>query len=193
MRARIWKNSLAIKILKAVGIAGAAVVAATSPYFGLGLIRGAKKRYNKKTWREFYQSLNYLNRRGYVKFLETLGEKINVEITNKGKTVLELVDIGSMRLARNQKWDGKWRIVIFDIPNTKSYQRSAFTRKLRDLGFIMVQKSVWAYPFECYKEIMVLRKFFEIEKCVTYLEALGIEDEVHWRGQFNLKRQGSQS
>lgn len=186
MRARIKKNSLAIKILKAIGIAGMATIAATSPFFGLDLIKGVKKRYDKETWRKFYQSLNYLNRRGHVKLLGTVDGKINVEITDKGKTILKLVDIDSMRLTRNQKWDGKWRIVIFDVPNIKSYRRSAFAQKLKELGFIMVQKSVWAYPFECHKEIMILRKFYEVEPYVTYLEGTEVEDEINWRGRFNL-------
>ena len=51
----------------------------------------------------------------------------------------------------------------------------------------MVQKSVWAYPYECYQEIQIARKFFEIEKHVSYLEAVNIEDELDWRGKFNLE------
>jgi len=187
MRIRVKKNSLAIRILKAIGIAGMVAIVATSPHFGLGLIGGIRKRYNKETWRKFYQSLYYLNRRGHVKFLGTTDGKINVEITDNGKTILELISIDSMQLTRNQEWDGKWRIVIFDIPNAKSCRRTAFAGKLRELGFIMIQRSVWAYPFECHKEIMILRKFYEVEPYVTYLEGIEVEDELKWRGKFNLK------
>jgi hypothetical protein len=188
MRTKVKKNSLAIKILKVIGVAGMIAIAAASPYFGLGLIRGVRRRYDKKTWRKFYQSLYYLNRRGHVNFLGTTADgEINVEITEKGKTILGLVDIDSMKLARSPKWDGKWRIVIFDVPNTKNRQRTAFAGKLRELGFIMVQKSVWAYPFECRKEVMILRKFYEVEPYVTYLEGIEVEDEFNWRGKFNLK------
>ena len=168
---------------------GLVAVAATSPYFGLNLMRGLKKHYAKKTWRKFYHSLNYLDRRGYVKILGVKNDKIEIKITRKGESVLELVDIDSMKLPRDQQWDGKWKVVIFDVPNNKNHCRSAFTDKLKELGFVMVQKSVWAYPLECYKEIMILRKFYEIEKYVTYFEAVEIEDELHWRGKFNLKYQ----
>ena len=73
MRVRCKKNSLAIKILKGIALGGLVAVAATSPYFGLGLIRGFKANYDKKTWRKFYASLDYLNRRGYVKILKADG------------------------------------------------------------------------------------------------------------------------
>jgi phenylacetic acid degradation operon negative regulatory protein len=97
------------------------------------------------------------------------------------------VDIDSMKLRKYQKWDEKWRIIIFDVPNRKSKNRHAFTEKLKELGFVMIQKSVWAYPFECYKEVAILRKFYEIERYLSYFEAVEIEDEAEWRRRFNLK------
>lgn len=41
-------------------------------------------------------------------------------------------------------WDGKWRIVVFDIPEDKKVVRNLFRRKLKKWGFVQWQKSVWA-------------------------------------------------
>lgn len=185
----IKKKSMAIKVLKAIALGGLAVVAATSPYFGLSLIRGFKKRGDRQEWKKFYASLDYLNRRGYVQLLERDGHKIKVKITRKGEDVVKNFDIDELILKKQEKWDDKWRVIIFDVPVSKSHNRRAFTDKIKELGFVMIQKSVWAYPYECYQELMLLRKFYGVEKFVSYFEAIEIEDEREWRGRFNLANQ----
>ena len=185
------KDSIAIKILKGVAMAGLVVVAASNPYFGLNLIKGFKMRSDKKAWRKFYRSLNYLDRRGYVKILDRGDDGTRVKITRAGEEVTKELDMDSMVLKRADQWDGKWRVIIFDVPVSKSKNRKAFTERIKELGLIMVQKSVWAYPYECYEELMVLRKFYGIAKYVTYFEAVEVEDEIEWRWRFNLKAQSA--
>ncbi len=50
-------------------------------------------------------------------------------------------------------WDGKWRIVMFDIPQTHERQRYLFRAKLKMLGFQMIQKSVFVIPYPCEEEL----------------------------------------
>ena len=180
------KNSLAGQILKGVAMAGLFVVAASSPYFALGLIKGLKNYENKEKWRKFYRSLNYLDRRGYIHLKERKSGDMEAKLTRQGEVTIERFNFDNLKLSPPGKWDGKWRLVIFDVPHFKHKNRLALSHKLKELGFIMIQKSVWAYPFECYKEMAIVRQVYEVEKYVTYLEAVEIEDEFHWRGRFNL-------
>lgn len=46
----------------------------------------------------------------------------------------------------NRRWDGNWRIVFFDIPETQSAVRKRLDRGLRRLGFGYLQDSVWVSP-----------------------------------------------
>ncbi len=176
-----------MRIIKGVALAGLVVVAASSPYFGLSLIKGLRRANDRKAWQKFYNSLNYLNRRGYVRILGRSHGSIKVKITKSGEAVVEELDIDSMVLKKPARWDGKWRVIIFDVPVSKNRNRLAFSERIKELGFIMVQKSVWAYPYECYDELMILRKFYGIEKYVSYFEAVEVEDELDWRGRFNLR------
>lgn len=44
-------------------------------------------------------------------------------------------------------WDGKWRIVIFDIPEKQRPNRWSLRHKLKDLGFGNLQKSAFISPY----------------------------------------------
>lgn len=43
-------------------------------------------------------------------------------------------------------WDGKWRLVLFDVPQVRSSQRTQLRRYLRSKGFGYLQNSVWVSP-----------------------------------------------
>jgi phenylacetic acid degradation operon negative regulatory protein len=43
-------------------------------------------------------------------------------------------------------WDGKWRLVIFDVPTCQNTQRERLRRYLRSKAFGYLQNSVWITP-----------------------------------------------
>ena len=72
-----------------------------------------------------------------------LGEKRN---SRKEKALLNLKD-------KTDKWDGKWRVVIFDIPEVNKRIRQALRETLKVLGFWPLQKSVWISKKNYTKEL----------------------------------------
>jgi DNA-binding transcriptional regulator PaaX len=46
----------------------------------------------------------------------------------------------------SRKWDGRWRLVLFDIPVARNTQRAQLRSYLRNQGFGCLQKSVWITP-----------------------------------------------
>jgi len=179
-RFRVHKDSVALRILKGVAITGMVAFAATSPYFGVNLLKALARR-------KFKKSITYLKSRGYVRILSEFPDGMRVEITREGKRIVKQVDIAELVLPTPKTWDKKWRVIIFDVPNWKSKNRAAFREKIKELGFRLVQKSVWVYPHECREQIMILRKFYDIEKYVTYLEATHSEDEDAWLQNFHME------
>ncbi len=95
-----------MRILKGVHLASSVLIAVTSPYFGLNAIKGFIKYYDKKAWRKFYASLNYLNRRGYVRILRNQDGEIETEITQRGKSIINTLNIDLMELPKSGRWDG---------------------------------------------------------------------------------------
>lgn len=102
-----------------------------------------------------------------------------IELTDKGKDKLKRCLIDELELPSNIKlWDGKWRIVIFDIPNDKSKTRDYLRRKLLFFGFIELQRSVYVFPFDCLDEINYLKNNLYIKPYVQYIVADRIETET---------------
>jgi DNA-binding transcriptional regulator PaaX len=96
--------------------------------------------------------------------LRKKGGQIYIRLTEKGKKMAGWLQIDALKIKRPKKWDGKWRLVIFDISQLKKFYREAFRGKLKELGFYPLQKSVWIFPFDCKDEIELLRDFFGLSQ-----------------------------
>ncbi len=184
------KNNKILKILKVIGIGGMVLVALSHPAGGVAVIKwisGISDRNKFKLQRaEFLKALWYLKKRKYVEILEQNGQVIKIKISGNGIERIRKFDFDNLRIEPMQKWDKRWRIVLFDIPNTKKVAREALRRKLKELGFQRLQKSVFVCPWECIDEIVFLRKFFEIEPHVSIILAEAIDNEATIYRKFNL-------
>ncbi|MBI2009149.1 CRISPR-associated endonuclease Cas2 [Candidatus Saccharibacteria bacterium] len=87
------------------------------------------------------------------------------ELTDKGLERLEQLSMQKLR-ARVDSWDRKWRLVLFDIPESARLARDQIRRLLKELGFQQLQLSVWVHPLPC------LEYFKEIQR------AYGIADHL---------------
>lgn len=109
---------------------------------------------------ELTQSLKRLRERGLIDFVDD--EKLAYRLTDQGKqkVVWESIKI------EDGKWDGKWRLIIFDIPEKRRQARNLLRNSLKKWGFVHWQQSVWVTKKNCTE---VLRHF---------IKSVGIEDWV---------------
>ncbi|MCD6539820.1 MAG: CRISPR-associated endonuclease Cas2 [Candidatus Omnitrophica bacterium] len=61
--------------------------------------------------------------------------------------------IALKRKKYSQVWDKKWRLIIYDIPESKRGKRQRLRTFLIDLGFGRVQDSCWVSPYDYSKQI----------------------------------------
>ena len=108
---------------------------------------------------------------------------LTLVLTDKGKQRLLKYDFEKMRIPR-QRWDGKWRIVIFDIPEKQREARDSLRDKLKNLGFHELQRSVFVYPLDCGNEMEFIIEFFNIRKFVRYGTLDSIDNELHLKRIF---------
>lgn len=178
------RSEIAKDILKWVAISGAVCIAVSSPCFTVNLMKnfGKQKYRRKKVYDAFYN----LRRRGCINMKEN-NHQAYISLTERGKKIAGRFQIDSLKINRPRKWDGKWRIVIFDIPHLKNLQRNAFRGKLKELGFLPLQKSVWIHPYHCKDEIELLREFFGLsEKEIRLITAENIEQDAFLRKIFKI-------
>ena len=167
-------------------IGGAIGIATTSPYFIRNLLEG-RKRLKRHPKRKVYDTFYNLRRQGLIKIEKKKNRQIYISLTEKGRKKAGWLQIDSLEIKRPKRWDGKWRIVIFDIAQLKKLYREAFRGKLKELGFFPLQRSVWIYPFNCRAEIDLLRDFFGLsEKEMRLIITGDIGDDSALKKAFNV-------
>ncbi len=179
------KSEIAKDILGLLIIGGAVAIAATSPFFIVNLLKGLKrlKKYpNKKVYDTFYK----LKHQGLVDFYYK-NNQIHIFLTEKGKQKAGWMQIDSLKIKKPKKWDGLWRILLFDIAEKQKMHREALRGKLIELGFKLFQKSAWVVPYECKSEIDLLKSFFGLsDREIKLIVSMEIERGKEWEKAFNL-------
>ncbi len=187
---KVREKSFVSKVLKGMALTGAFLVAASNKRFWFNFYLNHNKEFNKfknqKEKQKVYNALKYLKQKKLVDIIEK-SNGILVKITTKGYELIEFYEsIEKMKIKKPQKWDRKFRLVIFDIPAKKQGARVALLQKLKEMGFYMLQKSIWAHPYDCVNEIATLRKLFEIEPYVKIMTTQTIEEEYKLLKHFEL-------
>lgn len=179
------RSEIVKDIFNIVLVSGAVVLAATSPYF-LTNILAAHKRFRRYPQKKVINTFVRLRKEGLIE-IQKSNHQIHINLTPEGKKRAGIYQINSLSIKKPKKWDGKWRLVIFDISELRRTQREAFRGKLKELGFLVIQKSVWAHPFPCHDEITLLRDFFGLnKKDIQLILAEKIEDDQELKKFFKL-------
>lgn len=180
------KSKVGKDLLKYLAFGGLLTLAMLSPTGGPKIVKSLFK-YLKYKVKQMRASAYYLKKRGLVEFVKEDNDSVFIRITDNGKKYLRTFDIDNMYLKKSEKWDKRWRLVIFDVPEEQKQARNALRQKLRDLGFVKLQKSVWITPFSCNDEIRFLREIFNISFNVDIITATDIgHHEIKLKKLFNL-------
>lgn len=94
-------------------------------------------------------------------------EQLAFRITGKGREKALLASL----LIEEDKWDGKYRIVIFDIPEKRRIARDLLRIKLKNWGFVPWQRSVWVTKKACKKPLRDFIKQVGINDWVMVIES----------------------
>jgi len=162
----------------------------------LGLTHSPKRYFQvvrsiRKEWQEIDRGvLNQAIRSLYISCLvKTKSNKdgtLTLVLSNQGKQYALTYNLDTMFLQRPSKWDGNWRIVMFDVPEPLKKVRDSLRYHLKNLGFFEFQKSVFVHPFPCEKEIEYLVEFYNIRRNVRFIVAHKIDNEIHLKKHFGL-------
>src|SRR3989344_5269589 len=176
-------GELAKTILKGLVLGGFIVVCFALPGFAqvatLFQSKGAKDNYRIK------RTILELKKKRFVDVYEKDGKEV-VEITELGKKRVLEYDLDDMKLKIPKKWDGLWRIVSFDIPESKKRGRDAISNKIKELGMYSIQKSMFISHYPCKNEIDFIGEFFNVRKYIIYMKVKEIEGVTKLKKLFKI-------
>ena len=77
-------------------------------------------------------------------------------------------------------------MIIFDIPEKKKSARDSLREKLKELGCIKLNDSVWVYPYPCQEEIDFVANYWKVGKYVHFVLAKDITNREILERAFRL-------
>lgn len=181
IKKKVRQTKVTRAIVGTIAVAGVLSLAVVAPN-AVKLLGGI---YSRQRLHKTKTSLSRLITHGYVTLEEENGRK-HVRLTPKGERFALRMGEGSLVPKKPHHWDGKWRMLIFDIPERRRKARTQIRQTLTALGFKRLQDSVWVYPYDCEDLMALLKADLKIGKDILYVVADAIEYDVPLRAYFKL-------
>lgn len=134
------------------------------------------------------RSLKNLAETGLIERLES-GQGEYARLTQKGRQKLASLKLDTTNAITNPHWDGKWRIVLLDLPESRKQEREALRYLLKKAGFELLKNSAWVSPFPFEFLFQNIKKDFGLttELMVIVTDTLDTETEAYLRSLYSLQ------
>ena len=186
LKKELRRTKISKIILGTLAVVGLMSVALTAPNTIqiLKMFESGKKRKTRYDYR-VRTALSRLIDEGSIRKIERDGRSY-FELTPKGRKKLGDLYKYQLLMKKPKKWDGKWRIVSFDIYEKRRKVRDKFRYTLKLLGFLQLHKSMWIYPYDCEDLVTLLKSNFSMGRNVLYIIADRVEADKRLRQHFSL-------
>lgn len=140
------------------------------------------KIFNKKYLR---QTIRKLEKKKIIEVIDG-GTFAEVRLTEDGRKKVLKMGLESLKISKPDKWDGKWRMVFYDVFDSKKGTRERLRSYLKGAGFYPLQKSVYLHAYPCEKEVEFLKYFLGLSGAVRIVLAEKIENDKEFRDYFGV-------
>ncbi|MBI2613281.1 MAG: hypothetical protein HYW62_00695 [Candidatus Levybacteria bacterium] len=179
-------------ILKLVGAGAFLMAAMIMPGLPLALkpFMDEKRKEEYEVWKRFNipylkRTLLRLEKQKLVEIADEDSRQV-VKITNQGKQKIIKMALDELTVEKPKIWDGKWRLVSFDLPETKAQQRKRFVEYLSVWGFYPLHKSVYLHAYPCFKQVEFLREYMNVGEYVRNFTVSKIENDKLFKDFFGV-------
>lgn len=114
------------------------------------------------------------------------GDHEFVQITERGRRKILGYSIDMLTVEKPKRWDGKWRLVLYDIPTDEQKLGDIIRTTLKTLGFYAIQKSVYLCPYPCFNQIEFIREYYNVGDNIQYMLVAHIEHDEAYKTFFCL-------
>lgn len=158
-------------LLEGLLLAGAIVIAGSSPRLVKGIWKQIEYEFKKARYRrlkklkeeQWKNSFYYLKRNGFIE-MRYKDNQLYISLTEEGKKFAKKCKLDELKIKKPKKWDEKWHILIFDIEEKNRSKRESLRGKIKELGLYKLQKSTWIHPYDFSAEIAELQEFFRFKE-----------------------------
>jgi DNA-binding transcriptional regulator PaaX len=167
-------------------LGGLALGFAGSPNRYFKIIKSIGKEWKEIDRRVLYRAIKNLYCTRLIEEHQNPDGSLSLVLSDEGRKRALTFKLDEMKIVKPEKWDKKWRIVVFDLPETRKKERDSLRHHLKRLGFYKLQKSVFVHPYPCGDEMDYLIEFHHVRPWVRQLTSDWIDNELHLRYKFNL-------
>lgn len=95
------------------------------------------------------RSIKGLEEAGLIEHVSS-GQNEYARLTKEGKKKAISIKLESEDSLVSTTWDGYWRVILLDIPESRKNERESLRYILKKAGFVCLKNSAWIspYPFE---------------------------------------------
>lgn len=156
-----------------------------------------------QAWGNFFDDVQFASREAIEEFIHTHQRNKHLRQSFKRLVVSGIVERkqnkflvtprGALFFLRRKpiqqikkRWDGKWRLISFDVPVRDDRKRALLREFLKEFGFLQLQKSVWVCPNYLTEQFWKLVTSYELDVyCKTMLVEI-IEGDHELKKHFEL-------
>lgn len=120
--------------------------------------------------------------RGWIQFVDKDAQRF-IKLTKKGELQALLA---KAKLPVPIKWDGKWRMIIFDIPEETKKHRNLLRSLLKNNGYVKLQASVYINPYPLNREAVSYLKQTGLMDYIRIIKVEEMDDDKDLRKRFGL-------
>ncbi len=119
------------------------------------------RKYQKdRNKRKFTNLVYYLKRKGYIR-IKNLKNKQAIMLTKEGMG--KALKASFKIEGKVKRKDGRWIMLIFDMPEKYRKSRDLLRGVLHNLGYKMFQQSVWITPYDVSEKTEKLMQFYSLD------------------------------
>jgi CRISPR-associated endonuclease Cas2 len=170
-------------------LGGVALGLSSSPRAYYRTLRQLKGEWQKINQQNFTRSIKKMSAEKLLEEKILADGSFKLVLTPKGRQQAKLLSLlgSSINFKKPKRWDGKWRIVIFDIPEDDRVFRDILRSHLCELGFRKLQNSVFVSPYPFEKPILELIGLYSANSYVRVITAIKIDNEENLKKHFFKK------
>ncbi len=137
-----------------------------------------------ESYSSYRGTIYQIKKRGLIRIVEKNGRKF-LKLTKKGQ--LEVLLARARMPVAGKKWDGTWRLIMFDIPEAAKPQRNQLRDLLKKNNFKKFQHSVYINPYPLNREAV---KYLQKTHLIDFIRIIKVEEmdnDKDLKKKFKLK------